>query len=43
MLNDRKSLRVSDASECALMFIDYQEHVFDEEAVRYGSSRRTRI
>jgi nicotinamidase-related amidase len=37
MTNDRKSLRVWDASECALMFIDYQEHVFD---VIFAQDRR---
>jgi nicotinamidase-related amidase len=37
MLNDRKSLRVWDASECVLAFIDYQEHVFD---VIFAQDRR---
>jgi nicotinamidase-related amidase len=37
MVNDSKSLRVWDASECVLMFIDYQEHVFD---VIFAQDRR---
>src|SRR5215831_14281096 len=37
MIHDRKSLRVWDASECVLMFIDYQEHVFD---VIFAQDRR---
>jgi nicotinamidase-related amidase len=34
---EAKSLRVWDASECALMFIDYQDHVFD---VIFAQDRR---
>jgi hypothetical protein len=37
VLNDRKSLRVWDASECVLAFIDYQQHVFD---VIFAQDRR---
>jgi nicotinamidase-related amidase len=33
----RKSLRVWDASECVLMFIDYQDHVLD---VIFAQDRR---
>ena len=37
MINDRQSLRVWDASECVLMFIDYQAHVLD---VIFAQDRR---
>jgi hypothetical protein len=37
VLNDRKSLRVWDASESVLAFIDYQQHVFD---VIFAQDRR---
>ena len=36
-MRDLKSLKVWDASECALMFIDYQEHVLD---VIFAQDRR---
>lgn len=37
MTSDRQSLRVWDASECVLMFIDYQAHVLD---VIFAQDRR---